>query len=52
MRIREAADALGVSRSTLYRMFAEGRLQRVTLTPGGPRVRASEVRELIERQAS
>ena len=29
MRIREAADALGVSRSTLYRMFAEGRLQRV-----------------------
>ena len=52
MRIREAADALGVSRSTLYRMFAEGRLQRVTLIPGGPRVRASEVRELIERQAS
>lgn len=46
MRIREAADALGVSRSTLYRMFAEGRLRRVTLIPGGPRVRRADVAAL------
>ena len=43
LRIKEAAEILGVSRSTLYAMFESGRLTRVYLQPGGPRVRLSEV---------
>lgn len=51
LRIKEAAEALGVSRSTLYAMFESGRLTRVYLKPGGPRVRLSEVRAMMDEGA-
>lgn len=43
MRIGEAARYLGISRSTLWRMITEGRLDHVELRRGSHRVRKADL---------
>ena len=43
----KAADLLGVSRPTLWRMLNAGRLTRVEVLPKTYRVRRSEILELV-----
>jgi len=42
-----AAELLGVSRPTLWRMLNQGRLTRVEILPNTFRVRRSEIEELV-----
>jgi excisionase family DNA binding protein len=49
MRPREVARLLGVSRSTVYRWYWEGRLQGVNLEGGTVRILESAVREKLAR---
>lgn len=44
----KAAEALSVSRATLYRMIDRGDLTPVRLPIGGPRLRRADVAALIE----
>jgi len=47
MRPREVARLLGVSRSTVYRWYWEGRLRGVKLNAGTLRILESAVREKL-----
>jgi len=49
MRPREVARLLGVSRSTVYRWYWEGRLRGVKLDGGTLRILESAVREKLAR---
>ena len=49
--IREATEMLGIGRTTIYRLIAEGRLETVKI--GSRRlVKVESLREIIERGAS
>ena len=50
--ISEAAEVLGVSRGTFYRLMAAGRIEPVELLPGGrQRVRRIDVERLAARSS-
>jgi len=48
----KAAELLGVSRPTLWRMLNVGRLTRVEILPKTYRVRKSEIEELVNGKAA
>ena len=53
LRMRDLNDALGLSRSHIYRLMAEGRFPKsVSLVPGGTSVAwvASEIQEWVEQR--
>lgn len=43
----EAANLLGVSRATLWRMIRAGRLEKVEIYSGAFRLRRSDIRDLV-----
>lgn len=49
MKIQEVADFLGVCRRTVERLIAAGKLRRIKLPMGGPRVMESEVLALLKQ---
>jgi len=52
LSIQQAADALGVSRSTVWRLLRDGRLPCVELRPGSRRVPSQAVTEFARRGAT
>jgi len=46
MTMVDAADFLGVSRATIWRMVKQGALRRVEIRPGIFRVRRADLHEL------
>ncbi len=46
----EAADLLGVSRATLWRMLEAGSLEKVEIYAGSYRLRVSDILELVEKR--
>lgn len=48
LKMGEAAKLLGLSRATLWRLFKEGRLEKVELYPGSYRVRKADILTLIK----
>lgn len=48
LKMGEAARMMGLSRATLWRLFKEGRLEKVELYPGSYRVRKSDILSLIK----
>ena len=52
LSIRQAADALGVSRTSLWRMLRDGRLPCVELRPGSRRIPSAAVTEFAKRGAA
>jgi predicted DNA-binding transcriptional regulator AlpA len=49
MRICEAVNVSGLSRTTIYRMLSAGTLNPVTIRPGAaPRIREDELRAIVE----
>ncbi|HSR87461.1 MAG TPA: helix-turn-helix domain-containing protein [Pontiella sp.] len=48
----EAAELLGVSRATLWRMVKEGRLEKVEIYYNAYRLRMSDIYDLVEGKAS
>ena len=51
LRPGEAAEILGVSRSTIYSLIQEGRLPAVKLGRRGVRVHRAELERRLEREA-
>ena len=49
LSIAQAADALGVSRTTIWRLLRDGRLPFVELRPGSRRVPSQAVTEFARR---
>lgn len=49
LSIAQAADALGVSRTTVWRLLRDGRLPCVELRPGSRRVPSQAVTEFAQR---
>jgi len=49
LSIQQAADALGVSRTTTWRLLRDGRLPCVELRPGSRRVPSQAVTEFARR---
>lgn len=52
LSIRQAADALGVSRSTIWRLLRDGRLPAVELCPGSRRIPSAAITEFAKRGAA
>ena len=52
LSIRQTADALGVSRSTVWRLLRDGRLPFVELRPGRRRIPSVAVTEFARRGAT
>ena len=52
LSIAQAADALGVSRTTIWRLLRDGRLPCVELRPGSRRVPSQAVTEFARRGAA
>jgi len=50
LRAQEVARLLGISRSTLYRWYWEGRLRGVRLDTGTIRILESAVREKLAKK--
>ena len=50
LRVREAADALGVSRSKAYELIASGQIPSVKMGRGCVRVPVEALRAWIDRQ--
>ena len=48
LRIGEAAEALGVSRCTIWRALREQRLHAVTIRKGSRRIAEEELKKLVE----
>jgi predicted DNA-binding transcriptional regulator AlpA len=49
LRICEAVNVSGLSRTTIYRMLSAGTLNPVTIRPGAaPRIREDELRAIVE----
>ncbi|MBW1916409.1 MAG: helix-turn-helix domain-containing protein [Deltaproteobacteria bacterium] len=48
LRPREVAQRLGVSRSTVYRWFWEGKLRGIKLSEGSLRILESSVQLMLE----
>jgi predicted DNA-binding transcriptional regulator AlpA len=49
LRICEAVNVSGLSRTTIYRMLEAGTLNPVTIRPGAaPRIREDELRAIVE----
>ena len=52
LSIQQAADALGVSRTTIWRLLRDGRLPFVELRPGSRRIPSVAVTEFAKRGAA
>jgi excisionase family DNA binding protein len=52
LSIQQAADALGVSRTTTWRLLRDGRLPYVELRPGSRRIPSAAVTEFAKRGAA
>jgi excisionase family DNA binding protein len=52
LSIQQAADALGVSRTTIWRMLRDGGLPFVELRPGSRRIPSAAVTEFARRGAT
>ena len=50
LKMGEAANLLGLSRATLWRLFKENRLEKVELYPGSYRVRKADIHALINER--
>ena len=50
LKMGQAASLMGLSRATLWRLFKEGRLEKVELYPGSYRVRKADVHALINER--
>lgn len=48
--VKQAAEALAVSKRTLYRLIAEGRFPRPIKVGSVSRIRLRDVQEFIDRQ--
>jgi excisionase family DNA binding protein len=48
--VRDAADAIGVSRSTCYSLIASGRLRSFRVSKRATRVTVEALREFVNRQ--
>ena len=48
LRVGAAAELLGVSRTTLWRMMREGRLEGVEIRRGSYRVRRADLHKLVD----
>ena len=49
--VRDAADAIGVSRSTCYSLIASGRLRSIQVSKRATRVPVDALREFVSQQA-
>ena len=49
LSIRQAADALGISRTSIWRLLRDGRLPTVEIRPGSRRVPSQAVTEFARR---
>ena len=52
LTVQQAADALGISRTTCWRLLRDGRLPFVELRPGSRRVPSQAVTEFARRGAT
>ena len=52
LTIQQAANALGVSRTTIWRLLRDGRLPCVELRPGSRRIPSQAVTEFARRGAA
>jgi excisionase family DNA binding protein len=52
LSIRQAADALGISRTSIWRLLRDGRLPFVELRPGSRRIPSAAVTEFSKRGAA
>jgi excisionase family DNA binding protein len=52
LSIRQAADALGVSRTTIWRMLRDGALPCVEIRPGSRRVPSAAVTALVKGEVA
>ena len=52
LSIRQAADALGVSRTTVWRLLRDGALPCVEIRPGSRRIPSAAITEFARRGAT